>query len=155
MQRVIFLIFFAIILQAGVSRAEQIIYLDPEIDCGLQPNGKVVNLLAGENRFQWVSGAYTYWSFEYAWLTYVHVYIHVLDEIQNIGSPEYFDYYQQASDNVAGQIFTIFSPVDSPATLYVFDDPCGDNKGDMTIKLLDSPVEANLFQWGEIKALYR
>ncbi len=71
------------------------------------------------------------------------------------GLPDYFDTYAQASDAAAGLVFSIWTPVDSPATIYVFDDPCGDNKGNMTIKLLDPPVGVAAARWGQVKALYR
>jgi len=155
MRKVLFIFLTVRLLRVSPSIAEQIIHLDPVIDCGLQPTGEVVQLREGENRFQWISGAYTYWAFENAWLTYTDCYIHVLGETQYIGMPDYFDTYDQASEFSAGRIFSIWTPTDSPATLFLNDYPCGDNKGNMTIKFLDPPVASTSIEWGRIKSLYR
>ncbi len=139
-----------LLVLVGAPHAETTFNVDPYSDCGTADpfwDGPTYTLPAGLQLIRWESGGHSYWSSDNhsggtAWRALIKGYVHATGEILHWSSGEEYASLAEATADAAGSIIEWEIPVASEVTFYIYDVPCGDNRGLITLTLLDSPTAA-------------
>ena len=127
--------------------ADSTFTVNPRTNCGSSApaSGPEFYIEAGTHHLRWDGGAYSAWSSDAAhdgtaWRCMIHAYIHQTGEFLRWTAGVYYATQAEAANASNGTVFPMEFPVDSWVTFCIQDSPCSDNRGMMTLTLLDDPV---------------
>lgn len=120
-------------------------------DCATQPwaDGPSLMLDAGVHPLAYQSGAWSLWNSDgqnggQTWVTGVYAYVHATAEAVPLFGTGFHPSQASAQAAAAGLLAELDLPMSSQVTFYVQDGGgCGDNRGQVTLALLDQVVAAS------------
>ncbi len=134
-------------LLSGSVLADETFMVNPASNCGQTPyfGGPTYFLEAGLNPIRWESGGHSYWSSDAqsggtAWRATIQGYVHATGDMLSWSTGLQYPSLAAASADASGEVFDFELPVASLVTFFIFDTPCGDNRGSITLTLLDDPT---------------
>lgn len=130
-------------------QADTVFVVDGRTDCAATPPGSGPTLFieAGTHTLEYLSGAWSLWSSNGAnggltWVTPIRAYIHATGETIPMFGTGVHPSFAVAQAAAVGQTHELDVLVDSNVSFLVTDGACSDNRGAVTLSLLDDAVVA-------------